>query len=114
MSFQEKALTCQDCNKPFTYSAREQESHSQKGYTNTPKRCPQCRRTRRDVQEQSVARPQSSRPQIGRPNSYTSNALSTTCARCGAPTRSPVQPAAGRHVYCSACYTKQPAYSRTY
>ncbi len=47
MAFTDKTLSCVDCQTPFTFSARDQEFHASKGFTNEPKRCASCRQTRR-------------------------------------------------------------------
>ena len=47
MSFQDKTLTCSDCSNSFTFSAEEQEQFQSRGYTNEPKRCPECRQARK-------------------------------------------------------------------
>ena len=43
MSYTDKNLTCRDCGRTFVFTAGEQEFHDQKGFTNTPGRCPDCR-----------------------------------------------------------------------
>lgn len=40
----DKVLTCKDCGKEFTFTAGEQEFYAEKGFTNEPKRCPDCRK----------------------------------------------------------------------
>jgi hypothetical protein len=47
MSFQDKTLQCSDCGTSFTFRAREQEFFASKGFTNEPRRCPQCRKSKR-------------------------------------------------------------------
>ena len=47
MSFEHKSLQCSDCGTTFTFSAEEQEFYQSKGYTNEPKRCPDCRQARK-------------------------------------------------------------------
>jgi hypothetical protein len=47
MSFQDKSIQCSDCGTSFTFGAREQEFFASKGFTNEPKRCPQCRKAKR-------------------------------------------------------------------
>ncbi|MBE9506285.1 MAG: zinc-ribbon domain-containing protein [Chloroflexi bacterium] len=47
MSFQDKTIVCADCGSEFTFTASEQEFFAEKGFTNEPKRCPACRRQRR-------------------------------------------------------------------
>ncbi len=47
MSFEDKTLQCSDCGKEFTFSVEDQEFFQSKGYTNEPKRCPECRQARK-------------------------------------------------------------------
>jgi len=44
MIFDEKTIQCVDCRTSFIFSAGEQEFFNTKGFTNEPKRCPECRR----------------------------------------------------------------------
>lgn len=48
MSFEDKSLSCSDCGQQFTFTSGEQEFYESKGFTNEPKRCPACRRTRKE------------------------------------------------------------------
>ncbi len=41
--FTDKTLTCVDCGKEFVFTASEQEFYAEKGFTNEPKRCKECR-----------------------------------------------------------------------
>lgn len=104
MSFQDKTLTCSDCNNSFTFSVEEQEQFQQRGYTNEPKRCPECRQARK-----------ADRGSNNSGNSYNSNRFSSysprqsfpaTCSDCGKATTLPFEPKQGRPVYCSDCYRK--------
>ena len=47
----DKTLTCVDCGYEFTFTAGEQEFYASRGYTNEPRRCPQCRRLGRVSRE---------------------------------------------------------------
>ena len=47
MSFEDKSLQCSDCGATFTHSVEDQEFYQSKGYTNEPKRCPDCRQKRK-------------------------------------------------------------------
>ena len=47
MSFSDKSIQCSDCGTTFTFSAGEQEFFASKGFTNEPRRCPQCRRAKK-------------------------------------------------------------------
>ncbi len=43
MTYQEKSIKCSDCGATFAFTAGEQEFYATKGFTNEPKRCPNCR-----------------------------------------------------------------------
>lgn len=43
MEFQDKTIKCVDCGTEFVFSARDQEFYKEKGFTNEPKRCRECR-----------------------------------------------------------------------
>lgn len=95
MAFVDKTLVCRDCSKQFTFTAGEQEFYAQKGLQNEPRRCPECRSSRRQGNAGS--------------SGATRQMFSAVCAACGAPTQVPFQPKQDRPVYCSACFTKQKA-----
>ncbi len=86
--FEDKTLVCQECGKEFVWTAGEQEFYATKGFTNEPKRCPECRKARRMKQK---------------PQRVMYDAV---CANCGAPCKVPFQPTEGRPVYCSDCFAK--------
>jgi CxxC-x17-CxxC domain-containing protein len=47
VSFEDKTLVCRDCGEAFTFTAGEQEFYAQKGFTNEPMRCRNCRQARK-------------------------------------------------------------------
>ena len=47
MSFQDKTIQCADCGIIFTFTAGQQKFFASKGLTNEPRRCPQCRKSKR-------------------------------------------------------------------
>ncbi len=47
MSFEDKTLVCRDCGNEFVFTAGEQEFYAQKGFTNEPQRCRDCRQARK-------------------------------------------------------------------
>jgi CxxC-x17-CxxC domain-containing protein len=96
MGFTDKKVVCADCNNEFIFSATEQEFYSTKGFTNEPKRCPDCRQARKN------ARGGSSGGGSGR--GYQRQMYSATCAQCGKQTEVPFEPRQDRPVYCSDCY----------
>ncbi len=105
MSFQDKNLTCSDCSKEFIFTVEEQEQFQTRGYTNEPKRCPECRQARKSERNTSGG------------NSYSNNnsnygysparqMFPAVCSDCGKATSVPFEPRQGRPVYCSDCYRK--------
>jgi DNA replicative helicase MCM subunit Mcm2 (Cdc46/Mcm family) len=44
---QDKTLICKDCGSEFVWTVGEQEFYQEKGFTNEPTRCPDCRRARK-------------------------------------------------------------------
>ncbi len=93
MSFEDKALQCVECGATFTFSADDQEFYQSKGYTNEPKRCPECRRARKSERQGNT---------YGGPRQM----FPATCAECGAATEVPFQPRGDKPVYCSDCFRK--------
>ncbi len=94
MSFEDKTIQCSDCGTSFTFTAGEQDFFQSKGYTNSPKRCPSCRQSRKSDRNSS--------------SSYGTQRqmFPATCADCGKSTEVPFQPRGDKPVYCSDCYRK--------
>jgi CxxC-x17-CxxC domain-containing protein len=108
MSFEDKTLTCSDCNNSFTFSAEEQEQFQSRGYTNEPKRCPECRQARKTERFGSGGGNSYGNNSSGN-RSYSSaprQSFPATCSDCGKATTVPFEPRQGRPVYCSDCYRK--------
>ena len=49
----DKTLVCSDCGKEFVFSEGEQAFYAEKGFTNEPKRCPDCRKARKEQRRSS-------------------------------------------------------------
>ena len=45
---EDKTIKCKDCGKEFVFSVGEQEFYKEKGFTNDPVRCPECRRAKKE------------------------------------------------------------------
>ncbi|MFO8101390.1 MAG: zinc-ribbon domain containing protein [Dehalococcoidia bacterium] len=97
MSFIDRDLQCVDCGAAFTFTAGEQEFFATKGFTNEPKRCPECR-TARKAERGGFNGPRRMYPAV--------------CAACGVETEVPFEPREGRPVYCKECYTANRTASR--
>jgi len=96
MSFKDKTLQCSDCGNNFTFSAKEQEFFQSKGYTNEPKRCPECRQAKKLERQGSSGYDSGPRRQM----------FPVVCAECGKETEVPFEPREDRPVYCSDCFRK--------
>ncbi|HET7035900.1 MAG TPA: zinc-ribbon domain containing protein [Thermomicrobiaceae bacterium] len=105
MSFADKTLTCRDCGQPFTFTAGEQEFYAEKGFTNEPSRCPDCRRANKARRNTSM----------GSSSSYSSGGgygaprqertmHPAICSDCGKETMVPFMPRNDKPVYCSDCF----------
>jgi hypothetical protein len=46
--YNDQQLTCADCNRDFTWTAGEQDFFHEKGFTNPPKRCKECRQAKKE------------------------------------------------------------------
>ena len=86
--FEDQQLTCADCGREFTFTAEDQEFYSAKGYS-APKRCPECRKNRRNN------------------NRRQKRMYDAVCSKCGAQTQVPFKPIPGKEVYCKDCFTKE-------
>jgi len=89
MAYQDKTLKCKDCGNDFVWTASEQDFYAQKGFQNSPQRCPSCR----------AAKKQQMRG--------TRQMYQTTCASCGKACEVPFEPRGDRPVYCNECFRKQ-------
>ena len=58
--------------------------NAEKGFTNEPKRCPECRKARRQKNRRKM--------------------YDAVCSKCGAQTQVPFRPIPGREVLCKACF----------
>jgi len=94
--YTDKNLTCVDCGAEFTFSAEDQEYHASRGFTNEPKRCPDCRQARK-----------AERGGGGSQGSSQRQMYPAVCAECGQNTEVPFEPRGDRPVYCLDCFSKR-------
>jgi CxxC-x17-CxxC domain-containing protein len=107
--YDDKILTCRDCNQSFVFTSGEQEFFASRGFTNEPSRCPECRAERKRTQGSGYGG-----------GGYSSGGYSgggyerreremfpAVCAQCGKDTQVPFQPKTDRPVYCSDCFAAQ-------
>ncbi|MGH7660448.1 MAG: zinc-ribbon domain containing protein [Vulcanimicrobiaceae bacterium] len=93
---QDKSIACKDCGVNFTFTVREQQFYSEKGFENEPQRCRDCRNARK-----------AQRAQGGPPSSGPREMFEAVCASCGINTTVSFKPRGDRPVYCRTCYTAQ-------
>lgn len=96
MSFEDKTIVCVDCDQEFIHSAEDQSRYAERGFTNEPKRCKDCRMKRK-----SQVRRGGGGGGGGGPRREFHEAV---CAECGAQTTVPFKPTEGRPVYCRDCF----------
>ena len=94
---QDKTLNCRDCGADFVFTASEQDFYAEKGFTNEPCRCPDCRQARKQ-NNGGFSRGGNSRPQREMHNA--------TCSGCGIETQVPFRPSGDRPVYCRDCFSQ--------
>jgi len=100
--FADKNLTCRDCGAPFVFTQGEQEFFAEKGFTNEPGRCPDCRAASK------ARRNGGSSYSTGGAGDYVRRERQmypAVCSDCGKQTQVPFEPRLDKPVYCSDCYT---------
>lgn len=97
---QDKTLTCRECGADFVFTASEQDFFAEKGFTNEPGRCPECRRARKERNGGG----------FGRGGGRQREMHPAVCAACGAETQVPFRPSGDRPVYCSDCFANNRRY----
>ncbi len=108
MSFQDKALTCNDCRTEFVWTSGEQEFYASRGLQNAPGRCPSCRAARR------AGGGGGGGGGGGYGGGGQREMFTATCSNCGNEARVPFQPRGDKPVYCSDCFAKQRGTSSSY
>ncbi len=97
---QDKDLTCRDCGANFVFTASEQDFYAEKGFTNEPGRCPECRAARKQQNNRG-----------GRSGGFQQREMfDVTCSACGAQTQVPFRPSNDRPVYCRDCFQSNKNY----
>src|SRR5258706_15691933 len=90
-TFNDKSLNCADCGQEFVFSKNEQAFYSERGFTNEPKRCKNCRDKRK------VARGGNGGGCRGR------SRVSVAWDSCGGAAEAPFPPGGGNRRCCRGC-----------
>jgi CxxC-x17-CxxC domain-containing protein len=100
--FQDRTLKCSECGSDFPFPATEQQYYDERGFRFPPRRCRECRKSRRDVPPPPEGRaPRGASERLRRDERPTHAA---TCSACGAATTVPFKPDPSRATFCRACY----------
>ena len=95
--YTDESLTCVDCNRTFTFTTGEQEFYAQKGFTNKPTRCTDCRAARKTSR-------QGGRGESSFGGRREREMHSATCSQCGKEALVPFVPSGDKPVYCQDCF----------
>jgi len=98
---QDKTLICRECGQEFVFTVSEQEFFAEKGFTNDPSRCLDCRAARRRKNREEGGQGFSGRREM----------FPAVCAECGAETMVPFKPSGDRPVYCRDCFARNSRYA---
>lgn len=120
MSYQDQTIQCRDCGNNFTFTTGEQQFYAERGLTNQPGRCPDCRQAAKGSRGGGGGGGggygnrgggggggYSSRGGGGGGGGYgrgDREMFTVTCADCGQETQVPFQPTGERPVYCNTCF----------
>jgi len=99
-NFNDKNLNCVECGEEFVFTKNEQAFYSERGFTNEPKRCKNCRDKRKTSRD-------------GNGGSRDRAMVSVTCDGCGVTTEVPFTPVSGKPVYCRECYNQRRSQPRS-
>lgn len=99
----DRTLTCRDCNRQFTFTASEQDFYAQKGFTQDPGRCSDCREARKSQRNAAGGSKYTSSDRPKR------EMFTATCSECGGVAEIPFNPSADRPVYCRDCFARRRA-----
>jgi CxxC-x17-CxxC domain-containing protein len=111
-TYADKTLTCRDCGNPFTFTAGEQEFFVQKGFTNEPSRCTECRAARK-ARTGGASYDSDRGYSSGGYGGYARaprEMFAAICSECGQTAQVPFQPRGDKPVYCSNCFEQQRSY----
>jgi CxxC-x17-CxxC domain-containing protein len=113
LAYADRSLTCRDCGNLFTFTAGEQEFFIQKGFTNEPGRCTECRSARkaqRGGTSYDSDRGYSGGGGYGGYARAPREMFSAICSECGQTAQVPFQPRTDKPVYCSSCFEQKRSY----
>lgn len=88
----DRPLKCVDCGGDYVWTAGAQQFYADKGLTNPPKRCADCKVAKK---ERYAAQATGERQRVD---------TQVVCAQCGQETTVPFVPSGKSPVYCRPCF----------
>lgn len=93
---EDKNILCIDCGSDFIWTVGEQVFFRDKGLTNPPKRCRDCKQAKNErIAAVGNALKSGVKQKVE---------VAVYCAQCGAYTTVPFYPSQGRPVFCRSCF----------
>ncbi len=102
MAYEDRNLTCVECDSEVVFSADDQQFHAEREYQD-PKRCPSCRQAKRAG---GGGYGGGGGGGGGYGGGGSRQMYDAVCADCGNACQVPFQPTQDRPVYCSDCFSK--------
>src|SRR5258708_13374048 len=99
-SSEDKSITCVDCGEEFLFTAGEQAFYRERGLTNEPTRCKNCREKRKAGRGGHPGGAGGGGGGGGGDRRPQKRMDPAPCSPCGRPTGAPVMPPAGRPRLC--------------
>lgn len=91
----DKTIACKDCGATFVFTESEQAFYQEKGYTNEPQRCPDCRAARKNARGNDRG---------GNYQRSERQMFPAVCSACGKETEVPFKPSNDKPVFCRDCF----------
>ncbi len=102
MEFQDRNLTCTDCGNTFVFTAGEQSFYQEKGFAHEPRRCKDCRSSKKGEGGGGGRRGGGRSSADGGGDDR--QTFTATCSACGGPAKLNFQPDPSRPVFCRTCF----------
>ncbi len=100
----DKSLSCKDCGATFVFTESEQAFYAEKGFTNEPTRCPDCRAARKQNRNNDRGGSRGGYGNGGNFRSEQREMFPAVCAACGKETMVPFRPSNDKPVFCRDCF----------
>ena len=117
----DRTLTCADCGQEFVFTASEQQSYSDRGFSD-PRRCRNCRANRKAQMGGGDSGGMGGGGGYSAGGGYGGGGggggfrerrpremFDATCSNCGKTAQVPFRPTSGKPVFCDDCFSRRRA-----